>query len=42
MREYATVDVGDDKNKRDSAGGGTDHSISGYIIYYINNKIKLN
>ena len=41
MREYATVDVGDDENKRDGAGGGTDHDCVGEVMIYKINKIKL-
>ena len=33
MRECATVDVGDDENKRDGTGGGTDHDDG--VIYYM-------
>jgi hypothetical protein len=36
MGERATVNVRDNENKRDGAGGGTDHY---YIILHIDNKL---
>jgi hypothetical protein len=35
VRECATVDVGDDENKRDGTGYGTDHDDDGVVIIYI-------
>jgi hypothetical protein len=40
MRERATVNVRNDENKRDGAGGGTDHDHAGNI-YILTLKIEM-